>query len=409
MSGKVLASRYELGDRLGVGGMSTVVTAFDRRLERDVAVKLLAEHLAEDAQFVSRFKREALAAARLVHPNIVQVFDFGLDEASGRHYIVMERVSGKSGAEILRERGRLPVAEAMDLVSQACRGLDYAHRGGVVHRDVKPGNLLRSDDGVIKLADFGIAAVTDESSITQVGSVLGTASYLAPEQATGEEAGPRADLYALGVVTYQLLSGRLPYEANSLTELALKQQREAPTFLHELVPEVPEALSHAVDRALSLDPRARYESAEAMSQALREGMRGIEPPDAATTVGEPPTTVGGPRTGATSVASFDPPTAAGGGSQARQPRQPRPGAAPQAPLPPEPRRAARAERSPQRKGRLRRTLGMLTALVLLGTGVAVAYVATQDSDSAVQLRDVVYDEVDKAVDELRALVENNTQ
>jgi len=408
VSGKVLANRYELGDRLGVGGMSTVVTAFDRRLERDVAVKLLAEHLAEDAQFVSRFRREALAAARLVHPNIVQVFDFGLDEASGRHYIVMERVSGKSGAEILRERGRLPVQEALDLVTQACRGLDYAHRGGVVHRDVKPGNLLRSDDGVVKLADFGIAAVTDESSITAVGSVLGTASYLAPEQATGEEAGPRADLYALGVVTYQLLSGRLPYEAASLTELALKQQREAPAFLHELVPEVPEALSHAVDRALALDPRARYESAEAMSEALREGARGIEPPEPATTIGEPPTTIGGPATGATRVASGGPTTGVQP-RQPRQPREPRPGGAPPTPLPPEPRRTARPERSQRRQGRLRRTLGTLAAVVLIGTGLGVAYVATQDSGSAVQLRDVVYDQVDKAVDELRSLVENNTK
>ncbi|PTL55710.1 protein kinase domain-containing protein [Paraconexibacter algicola] len=405
----VLAGRYELGDRLGVGGMSTVVTAFDRRLERDVAVKLLAEHLADDAQFVSRFRREALAAARLVHPNIVQVFDFGLDEASGRHYIVMERVSGRSGAEILRERGRLPVGEALDLVTQACRGLDYAHRGGVVHRDVKPGNLLRSDDGVVKLADFGIAAVTDESSITQVGSVLGTASYLAPEQATGEEAGPRADLYALGVVTYQLLSGRLPYEAASLTELALKQQREAPAFLHELVPEVPEALSLAVDRALALDPRARYESAETMSTALREGARGIAPEEAATTVGEPPTTIGGPATGATRVASPAPTPGPTTGVQARQPRPPRPGAAVPGPAPSAAPAPRRGERPARRPGGARRTFGMLLALVLVVAGLGVAYVATQDSGSAVELRDVVYDQVDKAVDELTKLVEQNTR
>jgi len=257
--GRLIAGRYELGERLGIGGMSTVQVAFDRRLERHVAVKLLAEHLAHDPQFVSRFRREALSAARLVHPNVVQVFDFGLDEASERHYIVMEVIRGQSGAEILQERGRLGVTEALDLVGQACRGLDYAHRHGVVHRDVKPGNLLRSDDAVVKLADFGIAkAASEESSITQVGSVLGTASYLAPEQARGEDAGPAADLYALGVVTYQLLAGRLPYEANSLTELALKQQREAPAFLHEIDPAIPEALAQAVDRALSLDPGDRH-------------------------------------------------------------------------------------------------------------------------------------------------------
>ena len=191
--------------------MSTVVLALDRRLERHVAVKLLAEHLADDQQFVSRFRREALSAARLVHPNIVQVFDFGLDEATGRHYIVMEHVEGQSGAEILREQGMLPVSEALGIVAQACRGLDYAHRNGVVHRDVKPGQPAALDDGVVKLADFGIAkALSDESSITQVGSVLGTAAYLAPEQATGVEATARSDIYSLGVVELPVPVGPPP-------------------------------------------------------------------------------------------------------------------------------------------------------------------------------------------------------
>jgi eukaryotic-like serine/threonine-protein kinase len=191
VTAEVIVGRYELGDRLGAGGMSTVVLAFDRRLERYVAVKLLAEHLADDSQFVSRFRREALAAARLVHPNIVQVFDFGLDEVVGRHYIVMEYIRGKSGAQILRDERRLSVPDALHLVDGSCRGLHYAHRHGVVHRDVKPGNLLRSEEGQVKLADFGIAKATDGSAITQAGSVLGTAAYLAPEQAHGESATPR--------------------------------------------------------------------------------------------------------------------------------------------------------------------------------------------------------------------------
>ena len=172
--------------------MSTVQVALDRRLERQVAVKLLAEHLADDSQFISRFKREALSAARLVHPNIVQVFDFGLDEASGRHYIVMEYIRGRSGAEILREETRLGVADTLELVDGACRGLAHAHRMGVIHRDVKPGNILRSDDGAVKLADFGIAKamVGETSQITQAGSVLGTAAYLAPEQASRRRGRP---------------------------------------------------------------------------------------------------------------------------------------------------------------------------------------------------------------------------
>jgi serine/threonine-protein kinase len=144
-----IAGRYRLERRLGVGGMSTVYLAFDQRLERSVAVKLLAEHLADDPAFVSRFRREALSAARLVHPNIVQVFDFGFDESQHQHFIVMEHVPGRSCAELLRDRGRLEVDRAIEIISQACRGLDYAHRNGVVHRDVKPGNLLVSECDVV--------------------------------------------------------------------------------------------------------------------------------------------------------------------------------------------------------------------------------------------------------------------
>lgn len=278
-----IAGRYRIEGRLGVGGMSTVHLAFDDRLERYVAIKLLAEHLADDPTFVSRFRREALAAARLVHPNIVQVFDFGFDAGHHQHFIVMEHVSGRSCAELLRDRGHLDVATAIDIITQACRGLDYAHRNGVVHRDVKPGNLLVSDTDVVKLADFGIARAADQSSITQVGSVLGTAAYLAPEQARGEEAGPRADLYSLGVVSYQLMSGRLPYEAASLSELTLKQQRESPIPLDELSPEIPRALAQAVVWALSIDPAGRPANAIELGDSLKDGARGIPPAGAAAT------------------------------------------------------------------------------------------------------------------------------
>ena len=273
----VIAGRYRIEGRLGVGGMSTVQLAFDDRLERYVAIKLLAEHLADDPTFVSRFRREALAAARLVHPNIVQVFDFGFDESSHQHFIVMEHVEGRSCAELLRDRGHLDVDQAVEIVTQACRGLDYAHRNGVVHRDVKPGNLLVSTADVVKLADFGIARATDQSSITQVGSVLGTAAYLAPEQARGEEAGPRSDLYALGVVAYQLMSGRLPYEASSLSELTIKQQREAPKPLQRLNPAVPPALAEAVGMSMAIAPEQRPANAMEFAEAIRNGARGVSP------------------------------------------------------------------------------------------------------------------------------------
>ncbi len=276
----LFADRYRLERRLGVGGMATVQLALDTRLERHVAVKLLAEHLAQDSNFVSRFRREALAAARLVHPNIVQVFDFGAEESSGRQYIVMEWVDGPSCAEILRELGRLEPDDAVSILTQSCRGLDYAHRNGVVHRDVKPGNLLRGrDGGQVKLADFGIAKAAEHSDMTKVGSVLGTAAYLSPEQARGEPAGPASDLYALGVVSYQLLAGRLPYESASLTDLARQQDTVAPPLLHEVDPAIPRPLSLVVARALEREPGKRFPDAAAMEQALSDAMRGIAPPE----------------------------------------------------------------------------------------------------------------------------------
>src|SRR5215210_3987634 len=277
-AGTLFADRYRLERRLGVGGMATVELALDTRLERHVAVKLLAEHLASDSNFVSRFRREALAAAKLVHPNIVQVFDTGKDKATGRQFIVMEWVDGPSCAEILKELGRLEPPEAADILRQACRGLDYAHRNGVVHRDVKPGNLLRGrDGGQVKLADFGIAKAAEHSDMTKVGSVLGTAAYLSPEQARGESAGPASDLYALGVVSYQLLAGRLPYEAASLTDLARQQDSAAPPPLHEVDPQIPRSLSLTVARALERDPADRFPDAGAMERALDDSLRGVAP------------------------------------------------------------------------------------------------------------------------------------
>ena len=235
-----ISGRYVLDRRLGAGGMSTVFLAMDSVLERPVAVKLLAEHLAEDDDFVARFRREALAAARLQHPNIVQVFDSGEDPGSHRHFIVMEYVDGPSCADLLRDAKELEVQQTVSIVVDACHGLEYAHRAGVVHRDVKPGNLLiAGETSATKLADFGIAKAAEQTRITQVGSVLGTAAYLSPEQARGDEAGPASDIYSLGVCAYQFLTGRLPHEYSSLTELALKQQNDQvePITIHR--PEVP--------------------------------------------------------------------------------------------------------------------------------------------------------------------------
>ena len=404
MSSAVIAGRYELGERLGFGGMSTVQLAVDRRLERQVAVKLLAEHLADDSQFISRFRREALSAARLVHPNIVQVFDFGLDEASGRHYIVMEYIHGRSGAEILREETRLGVADTLELVDGACRGLAHAHRMGVIHRDVKPGNIMRSDDGAVKLADFGIAkAVGQTSQITQAGSVLGTAAYLAPEQASGAEVGPPADLYGLGVVTYQLLAGRLPYDAGSLTELALMQQREYPIRLDELAPEVPSALAVAVEKALALEPEQRYASAEEMRAALHDGARGIAPAGADATAA---TAMLAPedRTAATRAV----PSSQRGGRRL-QPQPPRESLPPveYEPIPEIP-PSRRDVPPPRRSG----NAGTVLAVVLLIGAIAAAIafgIGNSQGGTSVKLSPVDGRTTSEVVDQMNRLIDDNTR
>jgi len=402
---QLFASRYRLEHRLGVGGMSTVQLAFDTRLERYVAVKLLAEHLAEDAGFVARFRREALSAARLVHPNVVQVFDFGLDESSGRQYIVMEHVEGQSCAEILREQGHLDPDDAVDVLGQACRGLDYAHRKGVIHRDVKPGNLLRNRDGVVKLADFGIAKASEDSAITKVGSVLGTAAYLAPEQARGEPAGPPADFYSLGVVAYQLLCGRLPYEAPSLTELARMQDAGPPPALDRVNLEVPHGLSSAVIRALHREPEGRYSDGPDMERALRAGLRDVEPPpSSAATVALPPDDRDA--TEATRMLTTGPRTAAPGAvPPPRRRMEPldEPDRAPPARRAP----AAAAAAPPRRRRSFRPLLLLLVVLALLGAGIAV--IASQSGGRTVELREQVEGTADQAVDELRRLIDENTR
>jgi eukaryotic-like serine/threonine-protein kinase len=404
MSAAEIGGRYRLEGRLGYGGMSTVHLALDLRLERQVAVKLLAEHLAEDPTFISRFQREAQAAARLVHPNIVQVFDSGQDESTGQYYIVMEYIEGQSCAEILRDDGWLEVDEAISIIDQACEGLHYAHRHGVVHRDVKPGNLLRAREGEVKLADFGIAKATEQSSITQVGSVLGTAAYLAPEQARGEEAGPRADLYALGVVTYQLISGRLPYEASSLTELALKQQQEAPPMLDTLVAAVGPELAEAVAISLALDPRERYQTAREMGRALGDGANGIAPGERAASARQTPPTQ------ATSVLSAGDRTGGRGtqrtvAASAVTPRRPRQGPPRRQPA------AVQAHAPAPRRARRRRSRALVALLALLAVVVVVVavVVATAPAPTKVVLRNVVYSDVQQAASALKQLVSENTK
>jgi serine/threonine protein kinase len=256
------AGRYRIERTLGQGGMAIVYLAHDEELHRLVAVKVLAEHLAGDANFRARFLQESKLASRLSHPNVVQVYDAG--ETEGNPYIVMEYVPG----DTLAQRGKLTHAEVVPLARQACAGLQHAHNAGLVHRDVKPANLLVRDDDVLKIADFGIARAAELTRLTQHGTVLGTAAYLSPEQAAGEEVTGAADIYSLGAVVYELLTGRPPYEFESLAELVTQQTRGAITPLRDVEPSVPKPVEAAVMHALAREPRFRPASASDFAHEL---------------------------------------------------------------------------------------------------------------------------------------------
>jgi eukaryotic-like serine/threonine-protein kinase len=265
---RVLSGRYELGSRLGKGGMATVFRGTDRLLGRTVAVKVLAPQFADDRKFVERFRREAQAAAGLNHPNVVSVFDTG--SVDGVHYIVMEFVEGTTLADIIREEGALPPRRAAEIAMAVCRALSSAHEKGMVHRDVKPGNVLITPDGGVKVADFGIARVAAGEPLTVTGSVMGTASYLSPEQAKGEKVDARSDIYSLGCVLYEMLTGRAPFEADSPVSIAFKHVEEQPTAPSTVNHAVPRELGAVVMKALAKDPADRQHSAEDMASDLRQ-------------------------------------------------------------------------------------------------------------------------------------------
>ena len=260
-----VARRYELVRPLGHGAMATVDLAQDVELDRPVALKRLAENLARDEDLRRRFVREARLAARLAHPNVVRVFDVGEDD--GRPFIAMEYVEGETLAELVARRGPLPPAEAATLGMQMCAGLAAAHAAGLVHRDVKPQNLLLGTDGVLKLGDFGIAVGYEGTRLTLAGTVLGTAGYLAPEQARGEEVTAAADIYAVGAVLYELLTGEPSLTAGSLAELGSEDGFKA-SDLAARRPDVPAELVAAVTACLSVRPEDRPASAAALARLL---------------------------------------------------------------------------------------------------------------------------------------------
>jgi tRNA A-37 threonylcarbamoyl transferase component Bud32 len=262
-----LAGRYRLEERIATGGMGAVHAATDERLGRRVAIKLLKEELSDNPTFVERFRREARAVAALSHPNIANVFDYGEDEDT--RFIVMELVAGRDLARLIREEGSVDPQRTALLCAQACDALAHAHAAGVVHRDIQPANIIVGDDDRVKVTDFGIARAVADVTLTATGSVLGTAHYISPEQASGDKIGPQADIYSLGIVLYEMLTGSLPFTGDSPVAVAMRHVSDDVPPPSELNPDVPKELDDIVDQATRKDPAHRYASAGDMGQALR--------------------------------------------------------------------------------------------------------------------------------------------
>ncbi len=273
--GDLIAGRYELEELVGSGGMSTVFRARDAGLDRRVALKILHERYGDDPESVERFRREARAVAQLSHPNVVTVIDRGED--AGRQYIVFEHVEGENLKELVRRTGRLPVRRALELVIPVADGLAFAHERGLVHRDVKPQNVLLSREGEVKVTDFGIARSLDvEHGVTQTGTVVGTGEYLAPEQARGQPVSPATDVYSLGIVLWELLAGDVPFAGESFVAVAMRHVNDPVPSLSERRPDVSPRLAAAVACALEKDPARRFPSMAALASELRACLAELE-------------------------------------------------------------------------------------------------------------------------------------
>ncbi len=288
MTGETLGGRYLLQDRIGGGGMAWVWRAEDTLLHRPVAIKVLREEFAHDEAFVRRFVQEAQAAASLVHPNVVHVYDVG--EERGTHYIVMELVEGETLKDSILRQGPLPVGRALKVAAAVARALQAAHKKGIVHRDIKPQNILLTPEGQVKVADFGIARAATGTTIVHTNTIIGSAHYFAPEQARGGFTDVKSDLYSLGAVLYEMLAGQPPFEGATPVAVALKHLQEEPVALRRRRPEVPRSVEAIVARLLAKDPSERYQSAEALLSDLRRSLEEIGEPLGPDEAGEGETT-----------------------------------------------------------------------------------------------------------------------
>ena len=264
--GQKINDRYQIIRTIGEGGMANVYLAYDTILDRNVAVKILRGDLAEDEKFVRRFQREAISASSLSHPNIVEMYDVGEDD--GRYFIVMEYVEGVTLKNLIKRRGALTLSEVIDIMLQLTSAIACAHDSYIIHRDIKPQNVLILDDGRVKITDFGIAMALNSNELTQTNSVMGSVHYLPPEQANGTGATIKSDIYSLGILMYELLTGNLPFKGDSAVEIAIKQMKEPIPSIVEQNPNIPQSIENIILKACAKNPKNRYESARQMYEDL---------------------------------------------------------------------------------------------------------------------------------------------
>ena len=272
LEGRILGNRYEIIEKVGNGGMATVYKATDLVLKRYVAVKILRDEFTTDEEFIKRFETEAQSAARLVHPNIVSIFDVGVD--NGIYYIVMELIKGKTLKEIIvEERGPLPWKWSVNVAIQIASALEMAHKNNIIHRDIKPHNIIITEDGIAKVTDFGIAKAVSNSTITAFGTTIGSVHYFSPEHARGGYTDAKSDLYSLGVVMYEMVTGKVPFDADTPVSVALKHMQEEPVPPIEMNPHLPEAVNKIILKALKKDPMYRYQTATELLEDLRMALK----------------------------------------------------------------------------------------------------------------------------------------
>ncbi|MGA9225367.1 MAG: Stk1 family PASTA domain-containing Ser/Thr kinase, partial [Mesobacillus sp.] len=268
--GKRISGRYKILDMIGGGGMANVYLAHDMILDRDVAVKMLRLDFANDEEFIRRFHREAQSATSLAHPNIVSIYDVG--EEDGLYYIVMEYVDGQTLKQYIQQHAPVPVQDALDIMKQLTSAISHAHNNHIVHRDIKPHNILVDSNGTVKITDFGIAMALSATSITQTNSVLGSVHYLSPEQARGGMANKKSDIYSIGIVMFELLTGRLPFSGESAVSIALKHLQSETPSLKRWNPQIPQSVENIVLKATAKDPFHRYDNVDEMEDDLRTAL-----------------------------------------------------------------------------------------------------------------------------------------